>query len=219
MNKICKLCASLLVAGGTILVSSAQSQEVPRTMTRVTTKIVEPKPEPGSFGAQPKTMWRAGTKYARTAEALDSQNRIHALAIIDEPDAWLINLFDKSGRHVVDPGPTFNVHLPIFEEPPGGKTKLNELEFGKELEFFAKNDARQSADEMIDGKGTVRHEVTFSGNRVVLWTDAKSKKPVRISLIQGAQRQTIAYVAYDDGLAFDSALFQPPAGIAVVDSK
>jgi hypothetical protein len=218
MDQFCKLCVLLLVASP-FLICPVQSQEVPRTMTKVTTKIVEPKPEPGSFAAQPKTMWRAGTKYARTAEAPDPQNHIHGLAIINEPDAWMINLFDKSGRHVVDPGPTFNVHLPIFEQPSGAKLKVNELEFGKEVEFFAKNDARKSAGEMVDGKPTVRQEVTFSGGSVVLWTDAKSKKPVRISLIQGVQRQTIAYVAYDNDLAFDSTLFQPPTGIAVVDSK
>lgn len=220
MDQFCKLCVLLLVVAGSFLTYPVQSQEVPRAMTKVTTKIVEPKPEPGSFAAQPKTIWRAGTKYARTAEARDPQNHIHGLAIINEPDAWMINLLDKSARHYIDPGPTFNVHLPVFEQPSsGGKTKLNELEFGKEIEFFAKNDAKDLAGEMIDGKPTIRHEVTFSGGSVVLWTDAKSKKPVRISLIQGAQRQTIAYIAYDDELAFDPTLFQFPTGIAVVDSK
>jgi len=188
-------------------------------MMRVTTKIVEPKPEAGSFLAQPKTVWRAGTKYSRTAEAPDSTNRIHALAIIHEPDAWMINLFDGSGRHLVDPGPTFNVHLPIFEEHSGVKTKLNELEFGKELQFFTMNGAKQSAGEMIDGKSTNRYEVSISGSRLVLWTDAKSKKPVRISRIQGVQRQSIAYLSYDDALAFDPTLFQPPTGITFVDSE
>jgi hypothetical protein len=218
MDQFCKLCVSLLVAGS-FLITLAQSQEAPRTMTKVTTKIVEPKPEPGSFAAQPKTMWRAGTTYARTAEAPDPQNHIHGLAIVNEPDAWMINLFDKSARHLVDPGPSFNVHLPVFETQTGIKTKLAALEFGEEVEFFAKNDARQSAGQMIDGKATVRHDVTFSGGSIVLWTDAKSKKPMRISLIQGVQRQTIAYVAYEDDLAFDPTLFQCPAGISVVDSK
>jgi hypothetical protein len=70
----------------------------------------------------------------------------------------MINLFDGTGRHLVDPGPTFNVHLPIFEEP-GIKTKLNELEYGEELEFFTTNGARQSTGEIIDGKSTNRLEV------------------------------------------------------------
>lgn len=131
----------------------------------------------------------------------------------------MINLFDKSGRHLIDPGPTFNVHLPVFQEPSGIKTKLNELEFGNEVEFLQKNDAKQSSGELIGGNATVRHEMILGDTRVVLWTDAKSKQPVRISLTQSSQRQTIAYVAYDDELVFDPTLFLPPAGIAVVDSK
>jgi hypothetical protein len=218
MDKLYKSCAALLVVG-LLLLLPGQSQEVPKTMIKITTRIIEPKPEPGSFLAQPKTVWRAGTIYSRTAEAPDPTNHIHALAIIHEPDAWMINLFDRSGRHLLDPGPTFNVHLPIFEQLSGANTKLNEPEFGKEMEFFAANDAKDSAGEMIDGKPSVHHEVTLSGSRLVLWTDAKSKKPVRISRIQGVQRQTIAYLAYDDALAFDPTLFQPPTGIAVVDSK
>src|SRR5207245_1584193 len=84
-------------------------------------------------------------------------------------EARMINLLDGSGRHLVDPGPTFNVHLPIFEEHSGVKTKLNELEFGKELQFFAMNGAKQSAGDMIDGKSTDRYEVSISGSRLVLW--------------------------------------------------
>lgn len=202
-----------------VLIGLAQAQEVPRIMTKITIRVVEPKPEPVSFSAQPKTFWRAGTKYARTAEAPDPQNHIHGLVIVNEPDAWLINLFDKTGRHIVDPGPTFNVHLPVFEQPADGDTKLNELEFGKEREFFAKNDAKRSEGEKIDSKATDRLEVLINDNRLVLWTDTKSKKPVRISLIQRTQKQTIAYVAYDDDLAFDPTLFQPPTGIAVTDSR
>jgi hypothetical protein len=68
----------------------------------------------GSVLAQPKVMYRAGTKYCRVEEAEDSQNKIHGLFIVDEPDAWMINLYDKLARHVVDPGPTFNCKLPIF---------------------------------------------------------------------------------------------------------
>jgi len=187
-------------------------------MIRVTTKVVEPRPEAGSFLAQPKSMWRAGTTYSRTSEAPDPTNHVHLLAIVHEPDAWMINLFDGTGRHFVDPGPTFNVHLPIFEEP-GIKTKLNELEYGEELEFFTTNGARQSTGEMIDGKSTNRLEVTIVGSSLVLWTDARSKKPVRISRIHGSQRETVAYLNYDDALPFDPTLFQCPAGISVTESK
>jgi hypothetical protein len=46
---------AVLVAG-VFLIPPAQSQEVPKIMTKVITKIVEPKPEPDSFLAQRKTL-------------------------------------------------------------------------------------------------------------------------------------------------------------------
>jgi hypothetical protein len=208
----------LLLVTGLGLISSVQSQEIPKTMARVTIKIVEPIPEPGSFASESKTMWRAGTGYARIAEAPDLEKRIHILAIIHEPDVWIINLLDKTGKHVIDPGPNYDVHIPIFEES-GVKTKLSELEIGKELEFFVKNGARESPGEMMDGKTTICYELIISDGTVALWVDIKSRKPVRINRIQGVKRQTIAFVAYDDVLAFDPTLFRPPAEIKILDSK
>ncbi len=200
------------------LIHSLDCQEPPRTMTKISTRALEPRPKTGSFSAQAKTLWRAGTKYARIAEAPDPPNRIHALVVVNEPDAWVINLFDKSGRHIVDPGPTFNTHVPIFEAAPGAKTKMAEVEFGRELEFFTQNNARHSPGEAVNGRPTERYEVTIGDNRFVLWTDTHSKKPVRVSCIQGNQTQTFEYLAYEE-LKFDPSLFQPPAGIAIQDSK
>ncbi len=131
----------------------------------------------------------------------------------------MINLFSRSGRHIVDPGPTFNAHLPIFEGSSRAKTRVAELEFGRELEFFAQNNARRLPGEVINGKPSERQELTLSDAKLVLWTDAQSKKPVRVRLIQGREIQTIEYLSYEDNLKFDPSLFQPPAGIAFQESK
>lgn len=96
--------------------------------------------------------------------------------------------------------------------------KLNELEFGRELEFFTANHATRSAKEVLDGQPTDRCEVTVSGQRLVLWIDSKTEKPVRISLVKGMETQTIEYLSYDE-LPFDPLLFQPPVGIALVDAR
>ena len=208
----------MLLLLGVLLASPTTGQERPELMTKITTRLIEPAPSLGSFPAQPKTIWRAGTKYARIAEAPDPQHKIHGLVIVNEPDVWMINLFDKSGRHMVDPGPTFNAHLPIFEAAPGAKTKVAEVEFGRELEFFTKNKAKRSAGEAISGRPTERYEVTIGDTRFVLWTDTQLKKPLRVSCIQGNQTQTIEYLVYEE-LKFDPSLFQPPAGIAIQDSK
>src|SRR5437660_9646426 len=67
-----------------------------------------------SFAAKPKTFWRASNQYCRADEEPDPQNGIHGRTLINEPDAWLINLADNTAQHVVDHGPTFNCRLPIF---------------------------------------------------------------------------------------------------------
>lgn len=208
-----------LVVVGAFLISTSVGQEASTIMTKITTRMIEPASKTITFMAQPKTLWRAGTKYACIAEAPDAQNHIHGLMIINGADAWMINLVDKSGRHTVDTDPPFNVHIPIFQVSGEAKEKLEVLEFGSELEFFSRNSARQSAGEVINGKATDRYDATVSGSRLTLWTDAKSQKPVRISLTTGTETQTIEYLAYEDDLQFDPSLFRPPSGIAMQDSK
>ena len=138
--------------------------------------------------------------------------------IINEPDAWLINLFDKSGKHMVDPGPSLIVRIPIFAGT-SVSMKLTDLEFGRELEFFSKNGAQRSQAEAINGSVTERYDVTIENSKLVLWMDVKSKKPIRVSLVDGGQTRTIEYLSYDDDLTFDASLFQPPAGIAMQNPK
>jgi hypothetical protein len=203
----------------TVLLPGALCQETPKTMTKISVRLIEPAPEPRSFAAQPRTIWRVGVKYARIAEALDFENHVHGLTIINEPDVWMVNLVDKSGKHVVDSGPVMEVHLPIFQTSSEAKTKLHELEFGGESAFFASNGATVSPGEVLKGKPTERHELSMGGRKLILWTDAVSKKPVRISMSQGTQVQAFEYVNYEDGLAFDPALFQPPATIAIGNAR
>ena len=212
------------------LIASSPSQNVPKTMTQISIRLIEPGPAPGSFEAQPKIYWRAGTTYARIAEAPDPENHIHGLMIIAEPDIWMVNLEDKSGKHLTDNGPS-DVHMPIFPAgsgvkvklrpispvPSGAKMTLSELEFCMELEFFAKNGATLSAGDALKGKPTELHELTTEGRKLTLWTDSASKKPIRISMTQGTHTETYEYLSYQDDLAFDPSLFQVPAGIQLTD--
>jgi len=194
-------------------------QDVPKTMCKISVRSVEPASEPDSFSAQAKTYWRAGTKYARIAEAEDSKNHIHGLAVISEPDAWMINLFDKSAKHMVDRGPTLDVHLPIFPSTTGIKTKLDGLEFGNEVEFLTKNNATRASGQVIGGKATDRYDLRVGSSKVTLWTDAQSKKPVRISQTKDMHTETFEYLSYEDDLAFDPSLFRPPLGLRIEESR
>src|SRR5260370_32539241 len=86
----------------------------PETMTKLVVRLESPDIPSTSFAAQPKTMYRAGTRYCRIEEWPDIANNIHGLIVINEPDVWLVNRLDKTARHQVDPGPTFNCPMPIF---------------------------------------------------------------------------------------------------------
>jgi hypothetical protein len=152
-------------------------------------------------------------------ESPDAETHIQGLVIISEPDAWMLNLSDKSGRHVVDSGPSFVVHLPIFNKHTGEESGVNELEFGTERDFFAKHNATRSVATAIDGTPADRFEATIGKARVTLWTDAKSKKPLHVSLSDGNESQAYEYLSYDDELPFDPLLFQPPSGIHIQEVK
>jgi outer membrane lipoprotein-sorting protein len=210
----------LLVAAALVAFASpCLCQDVPKTMCKISVKGVEPAPEPDSFTAQAKTYWRAGAKYARIAEVEDPKNHMHGLAVISEPDVWMINLFDKSAKHMVDHGPTFDVHLPIFPSKTDTKTKLDGLEFGNELEFLTKNNATRASDKVIGGKATDRYDLRIGSSKITLWTDSQSNKPLRIRQTKDMHTETFEYVSYEDDLAFDPSLFRPPSGLRIEESR
>src|ERR1700675_4257139 len=81
-----------------------------------------------SFAAKPKILWRASNQYCRIDEEPDPENGIHGRMIINEPDVWLINLADRTAKHMVDHGPTYNCKLPIFAtDAETLKSKIGEL--------------------------------------------------------------------------------------------
>src|SRR5437764_14328374 len=69
---------------------------------------------PDSFFNKPKVFWRASNRFCRVDEEPDPERGIHGTLLVNEPDAWLINLADNTAKHMLDPGPTYNCTLPIF---------------------------------------------------------------------------------------------------------
>jgi len=87
-----------LALRGVLLSVSSFAQEAPKTMTRLEVALEGPHVAAGSFAAKPKTMFCAGSRYCRVEEQADTENRIHGLMIIHEPDFWMVNLWDKTAR-------------------------------------------------------------------------------------------------------------------------
>ncbi len=120
----------------------AVGQDAPATMTKLSVRLQGAEISEDSFAAKPKPMYRAGNRYCRTEELPDPERGLHGLLIVNEPDVWMVNLLTKTAQYFLDPGPTFNCHLPIFrgEQVKSAaeimKNPLLELEFGQELGFF-----------------------------------------------------------------------------------
>lgn len=199
------------------LCASAAQAEVcaPKTLTRVVTREVTPQLPPAHFARLPKTLYRLGVGKARVEEAPDKVQGVHMLVVIDEPDVWFANREDGSGRHVVDKGPTFEVHMPIFAGA-GLPRPIADIEFGCEAEFV-----RAHMPETEHGAGGQRltAHVLRQGDyllRVVL--DPRGR-PAEASLRKGGQiLMSVAYDAFEARLPEDPKLFVPPEEVAFVEA-
>jgi hypothetical protein len=193
-------------------------------MIKIVTRAMSPTLDPNSFAAKPKTLYRAGTKYARIEEAPDPENGIHGLIVINEPDSWLVNLAHKTGQHIVDPGPTFIVHSPVFwsakregEDDPDKYFK--DFEFGRELEFFREHNAEKVENREVEGKQCRALRVKNGSREVILLLEPTIGTPWQIDIGKdGKLESSVRYLDYKTGLPFEKSLFEPPNGIKISDA-
>src|SRR6266487_825791 len=133
----------------------------PEKMVRIVTRDATPGIDPQSFPALPKTLYRLGNGRGRVEEMPDASRGVHGLIVVNEPDAWIVNLHDKSGRHVVDPGPGLIFRAPILDGGGELPAPLRELEFGCELapEF-----------ELAERRGQLASSIEDRGPEDQAWT-------------------------------------------------
>jgi hypothetical protein len=87
------------------------------------------------------------------------------------------------------------------------------------VEFFAKNNATRGPGDAVGGKATMPYDLRLGASKLTLWTDASSEKPPRISRTKDMQTIMFDYLSYEDTLAFDPALFRPPSGVKIEETK
>jgi hypothetical protein len=205
-----------------LLHSSWSVQGKPETMLRIEVHREGLDIPVGSFLAKPKAIYRAGNQFCRYEEAEDTANGIHGLMIVNEPDAWMVNLSNKTGRHVVDSGPTLNCRLPIFvpaTPEPSSISAVQDLQFGYELEFFKKMGAKAEPGPVEQGQNTLQYKVEIGDSKLVMFTvGAPKEHPLAIARALHGKGEVYVYTSYSE-IPFDTKLFSKPEGIAIEDFK
>jgi hypothetical protein len=160
------------------------------------------------------------SKLARIEEAPDKQNNIHGLVVVNEPDTWIVNLLDQTGRHLTDRGPATNVHFPLFAPGVFDKTfpqELAQIEMGCELQFF--NSYRSPVEPLRSGSNRkVKQAVGLAGWKLVLVRQDASAPPETLFVFHGDDIVFVAhYLAYEEVSDDDPVRFAKPKGIAFTE--
>ena len=136
----------------------------------------------------------------------------------------MVNLVTKTARQTIDPGPTFNCHLPIFSGPVPNTpdavdyAKLG-LEFGYELEYFKKMGAvRQDPGPVLQKQQTVAYFLDMGGTRFALFTYGPNEFPLLVGHTVGNKGEMFWYSGYGQ-VAFDPKLFAKPEGVTIAETS
>jgi len=140
--------------------------------------------------------------------------------IVNEPDYWMVNLLARTARHGLDPGPTFNCHLPIFADESldeEGK-QIRQLEFGLELEFFKSKGATPETGPVLQTKETMVYRTKAGSAALALFTYGTPEHPLAVARQRGEKNDLFWYSGYGQ-VEFDPKLFAKPENVKVEDSK
>lgn len=192
----------------------------PRRLVRMVVVDSSPGVSADSFAAKPKTIYRLGTRLARIEEEPDPEHNIHGLMVIAEPDSWIVNLADRTGRHVFDKDPKGVVRAPVFVQDYGDSfpAPLRALEFGCEEEFF---DSFHGPVELLKGTDPpmFKQAVGANGWALVLLRSSRRGPPSAVFLLRGDDIvSAIRYLSYEEPNHPEASLFAKPSGIAFTEA-
>jgi hypothetical protein len=201
---------------------SGLSQQLPETMTKLSVRLESSDVPKKSFTVKPRMMYRASNGYCRIEELPDPEHGIHGLMILNEPDVWMLNLLTKTAQHFVDPGPTFNCHLPIFQGDVKSLADKNnpllELEFAQEIGYFKGKGAVSKEGPVLRDKPTTAYAVDVGDSQLFLFTTGTPERPWAVARQHGDVNEIFWYGDYQQ-LPFDPKLFARPEGIKIEEIK
>ena len=189
----------------------------PERLVKIVFQVTTPGVDPNSFLAKPKTLYRYGVRYARLEEPPDPETKQHRLFVVNEPDVYMVNLLDRTGRHVVDPGPSFKFFGPVL----GLITlpfPLGELEFGCEMAFMKERATEPPKRVGRDGADLDQRTFASGSRRVDLFVRPGESKPWALeSWEDGKITYAVRYLEYVESNSPDLRLFERPRGIAYAE--
>ena len=163
-----------------------------------------------SFDAQTKKVWRIGNKYLRFEDAPNPVTKIYGLIIVAEPDIWIIDRNTNQAQHTVDPGPNYSIHFPLFASETSEKLRM--LEFGRELEYFRDNNARELPAQDVDGFTCKVLRLEFDDREVTLFLKTNDT-PLQIVVKSPEYEYAMRFLRYEPDRKPDKLLFQLPLGV------
>lgn len=206
MTRFVFVCVFLFHSG--LAVSPAVSAE---PLIYIEYKFNSDRIKPGTFEDSTRKLWRVGHRYLRLQEAPDPAAQIHGLIITNAPNTYLINLFTMQGKHVVDPGPSIDVHVPVFAAER--HERLKALEMGHEFEYFAAPNTKIKYGVAIDGVRFDRYNVYFGDFEICMFAFAGTQTPFIVSLKHPDRDYAVQYLKYEARDDVDYTLFDVPEGV------
>ena len=184
----------------------------PQSMIKAVTSIEAPDLPPNHFYRVPKTLYRLGERQGRVEEALNPETGVHLLIVVNEPDLWMVNLAERRGRYIRDPGPTFYFRARLFADAAVNSMFIRSLEIGCELSWLREAGIRPQGIAHPTLGSVNRIEFKEGKERLILYE--RANKPVRIELFGGnGLIMAMNYLSYEADLKAKPELFTKPEGI------
>jgi hypothetical protein len=200
------------------LLTAAHAGEI---MSKIIFRQEGPDVSPGSFAAKPKTLYLYGKEAGRVEEAPDPGRELTGVMIANGKDAWMINLWNNTGRNFIDSGPTHNFYAPIVPATkPNSPPPVRDFQIGHEISFM-KNHHIHAQKVTRDGSSSDFYEAKVEGYTLQVYLDNNTRSvPTESDVLKdGKLIVRLIYEEYDPSIPLDPALFQPPAGVTISEAK
>jgi len=204
---------SLLLSG---CGASTPSQPPTEPLIKIVFRNATPGIDTDSFAAKPKTLYLLGSHYQRLEELPDFEAGIHGLIVSNERDTWMVNLANKTGKHIVDNATNYDIYAPVVSDRTDSFEGFN---FGFELSYMEDAGVKPTQVRLGD-RDLVQYEYSKGQMQLRLMVSAKEKIPYAAGLFDsGKLMHMVRYEEYKVNLEPEPTLFEKPSGISYTEAN